>query len=137
MSQQPEQINGELLAPRAADGERLVPAASTFAEFVSFLEGGRLSQDLGVELRDICSDLRDAAIAGNGKAKGQLSITFDFSIEGDTFFVTAKHKVKLPEDKRQRSIVWATEDGRFTPHAPRQGQLFGVRDVTPAPVRNV
>jgi hypothetical protein len=30
--------------------------------------------------------------------------------------------------------VWSdlrtTEDNRFTPHKPNQGQLFGVRDVT-------
>lgn len=137
MPQNPDPVPAEMLTPRAADGGRLVPAANTFSEFVAFLEEGRLSQDLGAQLRDICAELRDAAIAGNGKAKGQLTVTFDFSIEGGTFFITAKSKVKLPEEKRPRSIAWATEDGRFTPHAPRQGQLFGVRDVTPTPIRSV
>ena len=25
--------------------------------------------------------------------------------------------------------MWSTEDGRFTPSNPQQGQLFGVREV--------
>ncbi|API58884.1 hypothetical protein BSL82_05805 [Tardibacter chloracetimidivorans] len=125
------QAEPEIIPPeRAADGNRLIPAAGTFSQLVAFLEGGQLDQDVAGELRELVSEMRDSAISHGGKSKGQLTLTLDFMLEGSAFFVTAKTKVKLPEEKRQRSITWATEDGRLTPHAPNQGQLFGVRDVS-------
>lgn len=133
-----KQAEPEMIGARAADGGRLVPAATLFSQFVSFLEGGQLDHDIAAELRTLVSELRDVAITNGGKSKGQFSLTLDFTLEGSAFFVTPKTKLKLPEEKRARSITWATEDGRLTPHAPNQGQLFGVRDVSgPGGFRNI
>lgn len=114
---------------RAADGNRMPPAANTFAEFVGFLEDGQLNVELSEVLRELSGDLRNAAIEGGGKSKGKLDVTFEFSLEGGIFTIASKHKVTLPPAKRPRSVMWATADNRFTPSNPMQGQLFGVREV--------
>lgn len=124
------QSQPDIITTRAADGNRLVQAAGTFSQLIAFLEGGQLDLDAASELRKLVSEMRDVAITNGGKTKGQLSLVLDFALEGAAFFVTAKTKLKLPDEKRPRSITWATEDGRLSPNPPNQGQLFGVRDVS-------
>jgi hypothetical protein len=125
MSEQPDYVP----APRAADGARLPPAASTFGEFVRFLEDGNLDAELTIALRDLAGDMQNAAIESGGKSKGKLTLTLDFALEGRVFSIAAKHKVDVPAAKRPKSVLWTTEDNRFTPSNPGQGQLFGVREV--------
>lgn len=119
---------GDILPP-AADGRPLRPAASTFGQFVAFLEDGQFDADVALALKDMAAELQDLA-ATQGSAKGKLTCEFDFKVENGMFIIAAKHKVKLPDQARARSVAWTTEDNRFTPHKPNQGQLFGVRDVS-------
>ena len=123
---------------RAADGNRLPPAANSFGDFVRFQEDGQLDAELAEALRNLASDMMNNAIESGGKAKGKMVLTFDFALEGRVFAIAAKYKVDVPEAKRPRSVMWSTEDGRFTPSNPQQGQLFGVREVSgPASFRDV
>lgn len=120
---------GEILPP-AADGRALRPAASTFGQFIALLEDGQFDADVAQDLKEMAAELQD--IAGTqGSAKGKLTVDIDFKVENGMFVIAAKHKIKLPDPTRPRSVAWTTEDNRFTPHKPNQGQLFGVRDVTP------
>jgi hypothetical protein len=125
---------GEILPP-AADGRQLRPAASTFGQFVGFLEDGQFDADVAADMKEMAAQLQDIA-STQGTAKGKLTIEIDFKVNNGMFVIAAKHKIKLPEEIRAASVAWTTEDNRFTPHKPNQGQLFGVRDVTPtAPLR--
>lgn len=119
---------GEILPP-AADGRPLRPAASTFGQFIGFLEDGQFDADVAVDLRDMAAEIQDIA-AQQGSAKAKLTVEIDFKVENGMFIIAAKHKIKLPDPVRAKSVAWTTEDNRFTPHKPNQGQLFGVRDVS-------
>lgn len=123
--------------PRAADGNRVQPAVNSFGEFVRFLEDGQLDAELSEVLRKLSSDMANNAIEGGGKARGKLTLTLDFGLNGRVFTIKAKHKVDVPEAKRQNSVMWSTEDGRFTPSNPHQGNLFGVREVRSQGFRDV
>lgn len=124
-----DQETGEILPP-AADGRPLRPAASTFGQFLAFLEDGQFDADVATDLKELAANLQDIA-ATQGTAKGKLTVEIDFKFDNGMFVIAAKHKVKMPEENRPKSVAWTTEDNRFTPHKPNQGQLFGVRDVTP------
>ena len=119
---------GEVLPP-AADGRALRPAASTFGQFIGFLEDGQFDADVALDLKEMAAKLQDIA-ATQGTAKGKLTVEIDFKVDNGMFVIAAKHKVKLPDEVRPKSVAWTTEDNRFTPHKPNQGQLFGVRDVS-------
>lgn len=119
---------GEVLPP-AADGRPIRPAASTFGQFIGFLEDGQFDADVAQDLKDMAAELQDLA-AAQGSAKGKLTVVVDFKVENGMFIIAANHKVKLPDQHRPKSVAWTTDDNRFTPHKPNQGQLFGVRDVT-------
>lgn len=123
--------------PRAADGGRLPPAANTFGDFVRMLSDGDFDRELTDVLQQLNQDMSNAAIEQGGKAKGKLVVTFDFALEGRVFAIGSKHKVDVPEPKRPKGIMWATQDGRFTPSNPQQGHLFGVREVSGPGFRDV
>ena len=126
---------GEILPP-AADGQPVRGAASTFGQFIAMLEDGQFDADVALDLKKLAAELSDVA-ASQGRAKGKLTVEVDFTMENAMFVIAAKHKVKMPEAKRARSVAWTTDDNRFTPNKPHQGQLFGVRDVTPAGIRTI
>ncbi|MEH3107126.1 MAG: hypothetical protein PGN09_07550 [Sphingomonas fennica] len=113
----------------AADGRPVTPAAETFDVFVRMLEDGQLNRELSDELRKLAGEMANAAIDAGGKAKGKLTLTFDFALEGRIHTIASKYKIDLPVAKRAKSVMWSTEDGRFTPNNPHQGHLFGVREV--------
>ncbi|WP_152997845.1 hypothetical protein ACNFJ7_02110 [Sphingomonas sp. HT-1] len=112
-----------------ADGGRMPPAANTFGDFVRFLEDGQFDVELTEVMKSLAGEMANAAIDSGGKSKGKLTLTFDFALEGRVFSIAAKHKVDLPVAKRPKSVMWTTEDMRFTPSNPAQGHLFGVREV--------
>lgn len=123
-----DEKTGEILPP-AADGRPLRPAASTLGQFLALLEDGQFDADVALDLKTMAADLQDVA-ATQGTAKGKLTIEVDFKVNNGMFVIGAKHKIKMPEAVRAASVAWTTEDNRFTPHKPNQGQLFGVRDVS-------
>ena len=128
MTEQVDAVTGEVL-PRAADGKVLLPPASTLSQFISALSEGEFDRGMANILIQMVSDLRDHATASDGMAKGKLSLAFEIKLEGSAFFISPSYKVTIPAEKHPRALMFATEDGRFTPNAPMQGALFGVRDV--------
>ena len=92
--------------------------------------------ELSDGLRQLSSDMANTAIESGGKSKGKLVLTLDFALEGRVFTISAKHKIDVPEPKRPKSVMWSTQDGRFTPSNPQQGQLFGVREVGAPAIRD-
>lgn len=120
----------EDMPQRAADGHPLRPAASTLGEFVGTLEDGEFDLECYNALKDMHQTMHELAMATNGIAKGKLTITVDFRLEGAVFHIKAGFTTKTDTPKRPSSVMWTLPDGRFTPHKPFQGQLFGARVVS-------
>lgn len=125
---------GEILdGTLAADGGRRIPAANTLGEFLRMLEDGQFDADVAFDLKELAADMENLAIAGgNRKLDAELTIKVKISRTDDgLYFFAASHAIKRPKEVRPRSVGWLTDDHRFTPNKPHQGNLFGtVRDVT-------
>jgi hypothetical protein len=118
---------------RAADGNVIPPPANSVGALLDQLEDGQLSYELTQELQELAAKIRDVAQANGGKAKGELTLKLNLSLEGDAFHIGSSFKMKAPELPRRRSIMWQDESGNFSRFPPRQTQMFGIR----APVRVV
>lgn len=121
--------------PRAPEAGKAPPAANTFSEFIRFQEDGQLDAEMSEALKKLSHDMAATAIESGGKASGKLTLQIGFSLEGKIFTIASKFKVDVPEAKRAKSVMWMTEDGRFSPNNPHQGNLFGVREVRGAGFR--
>lgn len=117
----------------AADGGARYPAAHSLADFIRMQEDGQFDADVAYDLNELAGELEQLAEDGQGKLKAQLTIKVDITRDPAGFYVfAATHAIKRPTEKRKQSVGWVTEDNKFTPNKPRQGNLFGtVRDVTP------
>jgi hypothetical protein len=118
---------------RAADGNLVPPPANSVGLLLDQLEDGQLSYELTEELRELAAKIREVAAANGGKAKGELTLKLNLSLDGEAFHIGSSFKAKAPELPRRRSIMWQDESGNFSRFPPRQTQMFGVR----APVRVV
>lgn len=114
----------------AADGGHVPGACNTLGEFVRSIEDGQFDADVFGELKDLNAALCDHAQHHGGKAKGKLTLTFDFTQEGAITEIRSSYKVTAPEEKRPKSVMWLTEDNRPTRTRPGQHQLFGIRDAS-------
>lgn len=119
---------GEIIE-RAADGGPVPGACNTTGQFISSLEDGQFDADVHAKLRELAAAMNDQARTLGG-SKGKLTITIDFKQEAQIVHVKAAYKVAMPEEPRPKSVLWTTEDNRFTRSQPNQKQLFGVRDVS-------
>jgi len=117
-------------AGRAADGGPVPGTCNTLGEFVRTLEDGQFDQDCYAAIRELSTKLNEAAWSSGGRAKGKVTITLDFTQEGAVTEIRSGFKVTEPVDKRAKSILWTTQDHRFTRTRPGQHQLFGIRDVS-------
>jgi hypothetical protein len=115
---------------RAADGGHVPGACNTLGEFVRTLEDGQFDADCYEAVKALSAALHEHAWANGGKAKGKVSITLDFIQDGGVTEIKAAFKVTSPEARRAKSILWATEDHRFTRTRPGQKEMFGIRDVS-------
>ncbi|QUT04027.1 hypothetical protein KFK14_12810 [Sphingobium phenoxybenzoativorans] len=125
---------GEIIEQVAADGGQRYPAAHSLADFIRMQEDGQFDADVAFDLNELAADLEELAEAsGQGKLKATLNIKIEIARDPAGFYVfAASHTIKRPTEKRKQSVGWVTEDNKFTPNKPRQGNLFGtVRDVTP------
>ena len=93
----------------------------------------------GGSLADVDEDLSEVlrktkAVADqtkNGKAKGSLTITVAFEVNGDTITLAGKTKLSVPALPRRDSTFFVTSDGEITTEHPRQADMFaGPRDIT-------
>lgn len=107
----------------------------TFAQFLAEAEDGELHADLSNQLRDIVAELTDAAANNGGKAAGLLTLKLGFACDGGVIEVKADYTVKLPKQRRAKSVFWATPENNLTRRNPRQAEL-PLRDVS-APTRTL
>jgi len=115
---------------RAADGGHVPGACNTLGEFIRSLEDGQFDADCYEAVKDLSAALNEHAWSNGGKSKGKLTISLDFAQEGGITEIKASFKAVQPESRRPKSIMWTTEDHRFTRTRPGQQQLFGIRDVS-------
>lgn len=115
---------------RAADGGPVPGTCNTLGEFVRTLEDGQFDADCYDAIKNLSAALNEHAWSNGGKSKGKVTITLDFIQEGQATEIKAAFKVAEPADKRPKSILWTTEDHRFTRTRPGQHQLFGIRDAS-------
>lgn len=114
----------------AADGGPVPGACNTLGEFVRTLEDGQFDADCYEAIKDLHAKLNEHAWHNGGKSKGKVTISLDFTQEGAVTEIKATFKIAEPADRRPKSIMWATEDHRFTRVRPGQHQLFGIRDAS-------
>jgi hypothetical protein len=118
--------------PRPANGDPSTAPASNIGQLIALCEEGALDQDIARDSRKLVHALRAVAFNNGGKAKGKITITLDVEVEGELIMLRGDYVVKEPKAKRQRSAMYATEDGRITPNRPGQGTFFGHRTVAEA-----
>ena len=96
---------------------------------LSALEDGQFAADCYHDLKDLNAELHEHARQNGGKAKGKLTITIDIVQDGGVTELKSTFKIARPEARRAKSVLWQTEDHRFTRTRPGQQQLFGIRDA--------
>lgn len=117
---------------RAADGTRRYPAATTLTDMIHMLGDGQFNRDSADKLSEFAEAIEEMGCDAGKKVKGKITLTIDVEREHDgVYFFTPALVTKLPTEKGERTIGWVTEDNKFSPNRPRQGQLFGtIREVT-------
>lgn len=135
---QPEEVidpvTGEVTTT-AADGRMILPVASTFAHLIMTLEMGALNDEATERLHELSITMQEFAerFGDRVKVKGKFKLELEFTQQGDITYIQAKKvEAVLPQEGRRNTIMWALPDGRYSANPPSQGQLFGVRDVTPS-----
>lgn len=104
-----------------ADGRE---GTKSFTSFLSMLEDGNLHSDLSEALRSVNADMNNHAAENGGKSKAKMTIELEFLLDKGVFEIRSNFKVKSQEKKRERTIAWSTPGNNFTPHNPRQMNLF-------------
>lgn len=101
------------------------PIMRTFADALSILEGGALSQDLTEQQREIIAAINNAVAEGAKRGKGSLTLKLDYTYDGDFIEIQADVKTTIPKEKRGRSVLWTTPDNNLCRNDPRQNEMFG------------
>lgn len=124
-----------------ADQDARLTESRTFAQFIQQIEEGRLHADLSAALRDIAAEMTDHANNYGDKAAGKLSLSLAFKLENGVFQIAGDFKVETPKPRRMKTIMWASAENYFSPHNPRQMQMFAptprVVDSGPGEVRTI
>lgn len=125
MLHSPEEPNGGANPTEDAQQQPGQPEGTkSFAAFLNMLEDGKTHSDLSEHLRELNAAMNNAVLDRGGKAKGKLTLEVEFMLDKGVFEIQPSIKVKLPETKRNRTIAWSTPGNNFTPHNPRQMNLF-------------
>lgn len=121
---------------KAADGGARYPAVTQLTDLIFMLNDGEFNAACAEKLKTFATDLEEIGCDTGKKVKGRIAVTIEVEREADgIYFFTPQIKLTTPTEKHGRTIGWVTEDNRFTPNKPRQGNLFGtVREVTPSRV---
>lgn len=96
-------------------------------QVIGTLERGDVSADLSKKMAELLEILQDQA-GPKTKAKGELSLTLRFTVEGPTVEIEAEIKTKAPKPKRGRSFMFVTAAGELSLDHPQQVDMFP-RDV--------
>lgn len=96
------------------------------------MEKGQFVVDIDEALAEV---LRKTKLAADnhkdGKAKGALTITIGFAIEGDMITLSGDIKPKTPPLPRRSTPLFITADAQISTQHPSQGDMFdGPREVS-------
>ena len=101
----------------------------SFAQLIANLEGGQLNADASRMLADLNAALNDFVQEHNGKPSASLTLKLDVKLDGGTFDVKAKLSLKLPDEPRDKTVLWSTPGNVFTVQNPRQLDMLGPREI--------
>jgi hypothetical protein len=90
---------------------------------IGSLERGDVTAALGEEIEKTLKALYDAA-GPKGKAKGTVTLTLAFDVQGQSCGVEAAIASKTPKTKRSTSMFFVTQDGALTQEHPQQIAMF-------------
>lgn len=123
---------GKIIEEHAADGGRRYPAVTTMTDLISMLNDGAFNQTCAEKLQSFSADMEERGVDTGKKVKGKITLIIEVEREHDgVYFFTPDLQFKLPPEKVGRTIGWVTDDNRFTPNKPGQGNLFGtIREIT-------
>lgn len=143
MSEQADALTGEIYETRAADGGQRYSSVTTLTDLINMLSDGQFNRDCAAEIKRLSEELEVLGCDTRAVVKGSLTLKIDVTRKpdaGGVYFFTPSLEVKLPKTKNPSTLGFVTEDNRFTPNKPRQGNMFGtIRDVNadqPRTVRN-
>ena len=96
---------------------------------IGYLEGGELSDEIRKDTRELVAYLHEHA-GPKGKAKGTLTLTIGFDVQGSSLTIVADVATKKPKKARGSTTVFCDHDGRLLTGHPRQEDLpLGPRAV--------
>lgn len=131
-TEQHDPETGEVYEEKGADGTRRYPAVQTMTDLIAMLNDGAFNQNAADKIRVFSGDMEERGVDTGKKVKGKITLTIEVEREHDgVYFFTPELQFKLPPEKVGRTIGWVTDDNRFTPNKPGQGNLFGtIREIT-------
>ena len=95
----------------------------TISETLSALQGGTFADKCTDELKQLVR-----SVETTGKA-GKLTITVDLKKAGGALAIAAKVTSKVPEEKADDDLLWATVEGNLSLQNPAQRNL-DLQEVT-------
>lgn len=109
----------------------------SFAVFLTHLSEGEAERELSRQMQALMKQMRDEAIARNGKIKGALAVNFKFIIPPTgpvavTYDVTSK----APKRVTSEGYFWLTKGGNLTHKNPKQEEL-PLREVSEPSAREI
>jgi hypothetical protein len=102
----------------------------TFSRVLAQLAEGRLEDRLTRAMIDLIGDIQNAAIEGNAKAKGSITLKLDFTKDARMMKIVPSVKVEKPkEPAMEADQLYVTPDNNLTLNDQRQPKL-PLRDIT-------
>jgi hypothetical protein len=130
----------QVVETEAADGGQRYGAVTTLTDLINMLSDGQFNYDCAEEIKRLSEQMEVLGCDTGDTVKGSITVKIDITRKqdgGGIYFFAPDLKVALPKTKRRSTLGFVTEDNRFTPNKPRQGNMFGnIRDVNAEP-RNV
>jgi hypothetical protein len=112
---------------------------TTADQILAMPDNGDFLAQFMADHQKLILDMHQAQMDQGGRAKGSFTLRVDYTLDRQlTMNVVAEAKFAPPKKPKASAQLWTTADGMLTPQNPRQPNLPGIRDVTPAtqPMRN-
>lgn len=96
----------------------------TFGKLLAQIGNGDFHHHLTEEMHKVVADLENHRIDNGGKkVSGKITITLDFTADGEVMKISGSHAVKLPKPKPVSTHLFVTPSHGLTRANPRQPDL--------------
>lgn len=114
-----------LPASRKPNEDRMAKTLSAGLDpLLSMADNGDYLPDLTTRIETLMVEMKSFSNAYGCKAKGKLTLTIDFTTDRfGAVDMTVADTIKVPKQPAAKAVLWATEDGRMTPHNPNQARM--------------